>query len=98
MTSLMIFLTVGLASTVFNVLVIHPLLIRVWRCNVFKDSASSRYGELNDPGFILGGCIVVPPLVSVVFMVVTVIKSQSFLGGVVTGMLEGLEHVGQSNE
>lgn len=98
MTSLMIFLTVGLASTVFNVLVIHPLLIRIWQCNMFKDSALSRYEELNDSGFMLGGCIVVPPLVSVVFMVVMVIKSQSFLGGAVTGMLEGLEHVGQSNE
>lgn len=98
MTSLIVFLAVGLASTAFNVLVMHPLLIRVWQCNVFKDDMLDIYGEPTDSGFILGGCIVVPPLVSVVFMVVMVIMSQSFLGGLVTGILEGLEHVGQSDE
>ena len=99
MTSLIVFLAVGLASTVFNVLVIHPLLIRVRRCNMFKDDMiSGIYGEPTGSGYILGGCVVVPPLVSVVFMVVMVIMSQSFLGGLVTGILEGLEHVGQSDE
>ena len=98
MTSLIVFLAVGLASTVFNVLVMHPLLIRIWRCNVFKDNVLDIYGEPTDAEFILGGCVVVPPLVSVAFIIVMVIKSQSFLGGSVTGILEGLEHVGQSDE
>ena len=80
---------------IVNVFVVHPLLIRIFGINMFKDKGLNYVGEPTTPGVILVLTFVLPPLITVVVSISMICRSLSVYKSTGSSISDMLEHVGK---
>lgn len=93
-TALAIILPIVLCIIV-NVFVMHPLLIRIFEINMFKDKGLNYVEEPTTPGVILVLTFVLPPLITVVVSISIICRSLSVYKSTGSSISDMLERVGK---